>query len=168
MKKHWSHTYHLDLEGDKIHEVILYRFSSKVLLMTAPTKFNNAFGKYLEEIGGSWNDSLKCEEYPHPISGWLFPLEIQENLIGLLGSIHKGDIEPRKVAKSTVDCNKLYAQLEKVFEMIPQTNEISVMEIPGGETIFVFNRPSDEIVRGECVLTLEKSRKKLEIYQHAN
>ena len=172
MKLHWNHTYKLNLNGvEDEYEVKIYRFSPRALFMIAPDQFNDAFGAHLSEIGGNWNTSLKIDD-DHLYSGWLFDVEdeTQGKLFGLLRKIHSGHVKPEK--PFTVDCDSLYQDIQKVLEKIPSKKGYSTVKVngstgfPEGEMIFCFNREPDEYVKGDCALLIEKSNKRLEIFQY--
>lgn len=182
MQLHWEHTYDLELNGEKRHELKIYRFSPKALFLSTTENFNTAFHRYFEEVGGAWNNGLKFED-DSVKPGWLFPLEeeIQTKLFDLLKKIHSGDIPPIvsefKHLKADEDmknmCSKIFNDLSKIFELIPQDEKdsFSIPHLseggrPEGETIFYFNRAEGERAKGSCVITLEKNRKRLEIFQY--
>lgn len=198
MQLHWEHKYNIDLKGQKHHHLKIYTFSPKALFMVCTEYFNNAYRRYFEEVGGSWNTGIKLDD-ELVYDGWLFPLEdeIQKNLFDLLKKIHKGDIPPvinelNKREDMKVMCSKIFNDLDKIFELIPadENDSYSIFHPPshgsstatmgptgrsttsaggptgGGETIFYFNRDESERTKGNLIITLEKNRKKLEIYQY--
>ena len=172
MKLHWNHFYELPLEGDKsTYEVRIYRFSPKALFLIAPEPFYTAFGTKLNDVGGSWNSGLKLDDGV-VYSGWLFDVEdeTQGKLFGLMKNIHSGIVKPEK--PFTVDCDSLYSDILAILGKIPTRKVFQTKKVlgstgfPEGEMIFCFNRDQEEPVKGDCVLTIEKSKKKLEIFQY--
>jgi hypothetical protein len=164
-KVHWDHTYHLVLDGEKQHRVVIYTRKDDKLLLCTGDKFNKAFGRYFEEIEGVWNGS----------SGWYFPVDekSQKELFSLLKRIHTGDVPPilkefhhtssEKDMKKI--CQKIYGGLDNIFKMIPDQKDSFSIPSLEGETIFYFNRSEEDRTKGECVIKLEKNKKKVEIFQ---
>jgi len=178
MQLHWEHTYELILNGQNKHPLKIYRFSQKALFLLTTENFNNAFRHCFEQIGGAWNSGLKFED-GQVKSGWLFPLEdeVQDGLFKLLRKIHSGEVAPILPSVGGEDaknmCVKIFNDLSKIFELIPRDKKesfslpiLSVEGKPEGETIFYFNREEDDRSKGNCVVTLEKNRKRLEIFQY--
>jgi|DEB0MinimDraft_10_1074344.scaffolds.fasta_scaffold60050_2 hypothetical protein len=172
---HWSHTYSIDIDGVKKHDVKMHIVSEKAILLETTENFGKAFGKYLQENDCGWSKNTKFDD-GSVRSGWLFSSETksQERIISLLRRIHVGSVPPimnsfshsKDSEEMKKMCNSIYSNLEKIFSSMPEEKDTYTLSSDGGETIFYFNREDMDDTKGECVVRLEKSRKKLEIYQY--
>lgn len=163
---HWDCTYKIKIDGTEKHRVVMYRYPDDRILLCGGDKFNTAFGRYFEEIEGSWNGS----------NGWFFSTEKdhQQELFSLLRRIHTGEVPPIlrefKHTSSEKDmknmCKKIYSGLDEIFKLVPKEKDSFTLSSSEGETIFYFNRDEGDRTKGECVVMMEKSRKKVEIFQY--
>jgi hypothetical protein len=163
---HWDHTYNIKIDGVDQHRVIIYTQLDDRILLCGGDKFNTAFGRYLDEIDGVWNGT----------NGWYFSTEDgkQKEVFSLLKRIHTGDVPPIlkefRHTSSEKDmkkmCQKIYGGLDEIFKLIPVEKDSFIISSSEGETIFYFNRSEGDRTKGECVVTLEKNRKKVEIFQY--
>lgn len=165
-KVHWDCSYKIPIDGVDQHRVVMYRYPDDRILLCSGDKFNIAFGRYFEEIEGIWNGS----------NGWFFSIDSdkQQELTSLLRRIHTGDVPPIlqefRHTSSEQDmknmCKKIYTGLDEIFSMVPKEKDSYTLASSEGETIFYFNRGEEDRTKGECVVMMEKSRKKVEIFQY--
>ena len=163
---HWDCTYKITIDGENQHRVVMYKYPDDRILLCGSDKFNIAFGKYFDEIDGVWNG----------INGWFFSVapEHQLELNSLLKRIHMGEVPPIvqqfRHSSSDIDmkkmCQKIYGGLDEIFKIAPTEKDSYTLNCSSGETIFYFNREERDRTKGECVIKLEKSRKKIEVFQY--
>lgn len=178
MSIHWEHNYNIPLDNVNHHKVVIYNYSEEYLVLHCPELFNKGFGKYFEEIEGIWEGDiyLKTPSGEKKISGWYFSKssENQERLFSLLKRIHDQDVPPIQSEFRHVTsekemeflCKDIYFRLEQVFDIIPEEKDSFTLPIPGGETIFYFNKTDTDRTRGECIMKTSKNKKKVDIYQY--
>lgn len=163
-KVHWDCTYKISIDGVDQHRVVMYSYPDGRILLCGGDKFNTAFGRYFEEIEGIWNGS----------NGWFFSVESEKELSSLLRRIYDGDVPPilREFRHTSSEkdmknmCKKIYAGLDELFKLVPKEKDSFSLSSPEGETIFYFNRSEGDRTKGECVVMMEKSQKKVEIFQY--
>lgn len=168
MLPYWTQQFNLE---EEIHEVSLYNYSAKCIVLSSDPTFGKSFAKEFKNIGGKYNSKLKFSEDEDPKGGWIFRAteESQSSLTNLLKEIFNGNIKPsifklrEPIFDQQVICKKIVNKLNEIIELCSEEEEDIELEGDGVILNLSFNTPLDETK--DCIYKIETSHKSLYVYQ---
>ena len=169
MIPYWTQTFVID--GAE-HEVNLYNYSAKCIVLSSDPLFGKSFAKEFKNIGGKYNSKLKFSEDQSPQGGWIFRAtqESQEKLTSLLKDIFNGTIKPNifKLQEPVFDRQvigkKIINKLNELVDLCSTEEENIEIDAPGLTLNLSFNQSFDQ--EQNCIYKLETSKRTLYVYQN--
>lgn len=169
MIPYWTQKFVID---DQTHEVNLYNYSAKCIVLASDQTFGKSFAKDFKNIGGKYNSKLKFSEDQDPQGGWIFRAtnESQSSLTNLLKDIFNGNVKPsifklkEPIFDSEVIGKKILNKLDELLDLCPEEEENIFVETSEIKLDLSFNQPYNE--EENCVYKLETSKKSLHVYQY--
>ena len=172
MEPYWVFEYKMDLNGVKIHNVSLYKYSQRCIVLVTTPSFGKAFSKDFKELNGRFNNRLKINE--NQISGWIFRADnnSQAKLNALLKEIHSGDVVPEfsgiqePIFDEKTRNNKIFNLMNNILELASDETEDWVLtDNETAKTSIYFNADEATVTEGDCIYSFQGAHKKIEIYQ---
>lgn len=169
MIPYWTQNFVIDSEN---HEVNLYNYSSKCIVLASDATFGKSFAKEFKAIGGKYNSKLKFSEDQNPQGGWIFRAteESQNSLTNLLKDIFNGNVKPNifklkePIFDQQVVAKKIINKLNELVELCSEEEENIQIDAPEVTLDLSFNQSYQE--EENCIYKLETSKKTLYVYQN--
>ena len=165
LKPYWEKEFKID---EETHMVRLYQYSPKSIALVSDEKFGKQFASSFKELHGRFNSRLSVG------AGWIFKLDAQKELSGVLQKIYRREIIPKElgVVPPLIDDkdidNKIFNTLTELLQLIPEAKEERVLaETDQARTTVYYNKDDETITHGDCIYSFTSAHKTLDIHQLA-
>lgn len=163
LKPYWEKEFRIE---EQTHLIKLYQYSARSIALVSDENFGKKFACYFKELNGRFNPRLSVG------SGWIFKLDVQKNLTGILQKIYRGELAPKEIGivppvidDKDVD-NKIFNTLTELIQSIPEGKEERILsETDEARTTVYYNKDDETITQGDCIYSFTSAHKTLDIHQ---